>query len=51
MSDALSTAFLVLGPEQASRLVEEHPEWGAVFYSPECGWHEVGLTHTEVRSP
>jgi thiamine biosynthesis lipoprotein len=51
MSDALSTAFLVLGPEQASRLVEEHPEWGAVFYSPESGWHEVGLTHTEVRSP
>jgi thiamine biosynthesis lipoprotein len=48
MSDALSTAFLVLGFEEAARIVEQHPEWGAVFYSPEDGWREVGSTHTST---
>jgi thiamine biosynthesis lipoprotein len=51
MSDALSTAFLVLGFEEASALIERHPEWGAVFYSPEDGWREVGVTHTLALPP
>jgi thiamine biosynthesis lipoprotein len=51
MSDALSTAFLVLGFEGASRLVEQHPEWGAVFYSPEDGWREVGSTRISAPPP
>jgi thiamine biosynthesis lipoprotein ApbE len=42
LSDALSTAFLVMGPEQATRLVDAHPEWRAVFYSPRDGWREIG---------
>ena len=47
LSDALSTAFLVLGFEEAARLVEQNPGWRAVFYSPRDGWREIGSTGSE----
>jgi len=51
LGDALSTAFLVMGFGDASRLIREHPEWSAVFYSPDGGWREVGSTHTSAAPP
>jgi hypothetical protein len=42
LTDALATAFLVMGLDEASPLLREHPDWSAVFYSPEDGWREVG---------
>jgi thiamine biosynthesis lipoprotein len=42
LSDALSTAFLVMGREAAGRLLDTHRDWGAVFYSPRDGWTAIG---------
>jgi thiamine biosynthesis lipoprotein len=42
LSDALATAFLVMGKEEAARLVDTRHEWTAVFYSPGDGWTEIG---------
>jgi thiamine biosynthesis lipoprotein len=47
LSDALSTAFLVMGFEEAERLVAQHADWHAVFYSPRDGWREIGSTGPE----
>ena len=30
-SDALATAFVVLGPEDSARVLSKHPEWEAIF--------------------
>ncbi len=51
LGDALSTAFLVMGFDDAARLIRTHPEWSAVFYSPDDGWREVGSTAPEPSPP
>jgi thiamine biosynthesis lipoprotein len=51
LSDALSTAFLVLGLEEAARVVHTHPEWRAVFYSPRDGWREIGVAPPPAPRP
>lgn len=42
MSDALATAFLVMGFDEAVGHLKRQPEWGAVFYDPDAGWREEG---------
>lgn len=42
-ADALSTAFFILGPEEAGRYCERHPEVGALFVLPSghAGRHQL----------
>ena len=40
-SDALATAFVVLGPEDSARVLRKHPEWEVIFV-PHIGFSGTG---------